>query len=187
MNTTRTATRRHRGGGAAAFGLGPAFTLVELIAVLVVGSLIAVIAVPRMATVSPMRRGFAAQQIVRDLSYARERAIATGTRTWVVFSVGTNSYSVLAENPASPGRAGANVLIDPGFAGRNYVQYLNSGEFAGVTIASAAFDAGAEVGFDWLGRPYNATSSLLAAAGVVTLTGGTTVTVQVETGVATSP
>lgn len=170
-----------------AHGLGRGFTLVELIVVIMIAAIVAVVSMPSLGSVPSTRRAMAARQIVRDLDYARERAISTGTRTWVVFSVGTQAYSVMEENPASPGRLGASVLPDPAFAGRSYTQHLGAAEFAGVTLVSAAFGSGTEVGFDWLGRPHDSTSAPITASGVVTLGGGNTVTVQAVTGLVSTP
>ena len=167
--------------------LAAGFTLVELIVVLVITSILAALASPPLASIPPPRRNIAARQVVRDLAHARDRAISTGTRTWVVFSIATDSYSILAEDPANPGRAGAMVLPDPTLNGQTYVRYFGVKEFPDVSLASAVFDAGSEVGFDWKGKPYNSTSAALAVAGVVTFTGGTTITVQAETGTASTP
>ena len=168
-------------------GEGRGFTLPELIVVLTVTATIAAVVVPSLSSIGSTRRAAAARMIVRDLTYARERALETGTRTWVVFSPGTNSYSVLAENPASPGRAGAITMQDPANPGRTYVQYLNVGEYPGVLLVSASINGGAEVGFDWLGRPLNNTEVPLSANGTITLTGPVTVTIQRGTGLATTP
>lgn len=163
------------------------FSMIELIVVMLIAGIIAAVAAPTLSNVASTRRAMAAQLTVRDLDYARERAISSGTRCWVVFSAGTNSYSVLGENPASPGRLNASVLSDPASTGRTYVNSFNSAEFAGVTLQSAAFGSGSEVGFDWLGRPYDFAQAPLTAAGVVTFTGGTTVTVQPGTGLVSTP
>jgi prepilin-type N-terminal cleavage/methylation domain-containing protein len=164
-----------------------AFTIVELIIVLVVVGVVAAVALPSLASVGGSRSAIAARVMVRDVTYARERAIATGARTWVVFNVGASSYSVLGEDPANPGRFGALALKDPANPGRTYVQTLNTGEFAGVTLLSASFDGAAELGFTWLGQPLNSAQNPLATQGTVTLTGGRTVTVQVGTGLTAGP
>lgn len=161
-----------------------AFTLIEVIVVILIVAILSVVAAPRISNLGSSRAGVAARSLARDLTYARERAIATGTRTWVVFSPSTHSYSVLSENIASPGRAGASTLTDPNGSGRPFVQYLNTGEYAGVTMASAVFDSGLEVGFDWVGKPYNVAGSALAANGTVTLSNGYSVTVEATTGLA---
>lgn len=158
------------------------FTLVELIAVTVIAAILAVVAIPSYSAVTASRGAYARRQIVRDISYARERAVATGTRTWVVFNIALNRYSVLAENPLSPGRSGAVVLPDPANSAATYLQVLGTGHFAGVTLTAANFDGGAEIGFDWLGGPLNMSETALAAQGTITLIGGYSVTVQPLTG-----
>lgn len=151
---------------------------------MVMVAILAVVATPRLSNLGTTRAAVAARTIARDLTYARERAIATGTRTWVVFSTATNSYSVLSENPASPGRVGASTLTDPNGNGKPYVQYLNTGEFVGVTLTGVTLDAGTEVGFDWVGKPYNNTSTALSSAGTISLPNGYSVTIQPSTGIA---
>ncbi len=64
------------------------------------------------------------------------------------------------------------------------MQTLGSGRFVGVTITSAAFDGGAEIGFNWQGEPVNNALGDLSAQGVVTLSDGSQVTVEPETGYA---
>jgi prepilin-type N-terminal cleavage/methylation domain-containing protein len=152
------------------------FTLVELIALMVITSIVAAVAVPALASMTAARRRVAARMVQRDIAFARERALATGTVHWVVFAAGADTYSVLAVDPADPGRAGATAIADPA-TGREMLVRLNSGEFAGVDLTGAAFGAGSELGFDWLGRPLGAGAVLLATPGSVTMSGGYTVTV----------
>ncbi len=158
-----------------------AFSLIELIAVILVIGILSAIAVPTMGSLKTTRSAAAARRILRDLSYARERAIATGCRTWVVFSVATNTYSVLAEPKGNPGRSNAVTMTDPA-TGNNYVASLNTSEYSGISLVSASFDSAAEIGFDWTGKPLNSSASPLAAQGVVTLTASKTVTVAPNTG-----
>lgn len=157
------------------------FTLVEMIAVLVVVAVLAVSAVPAMRSLGTSRGRLAAAQLGRDVSYARERAVATGTRTWVDLSTSAGTWSVLSESPASPGRAGATTLTDPG-TGAAMTQRVGANTFAGIAITSANFDGSPSIGFDWMGRPLNLSASLLAADGSAVLTGGFTVTVRRGTG-----
>ena len=168
-------------------GASDGFTLVELIVVLVITAIVAAVALPSLASASTTRRAMGANQMVRDLGYARERAISTGTRTWVVLSTGTNSYSILQENPSSPGRAGAIAITDPTNSGRTYVQYFGIGEFVGVSLQSVSIGTGSEAGFDWIGKPYDSTAAALTTPGVVTLAGGKTVTIQPVTGLVSTP
>jgi len=130
-HATILGTRRpDRGGG---------FTLIELVAVLVIVAVLAAVAVPSLDAIGETRAAMAARQLLRDLTFARQRAVATGTRTWVVFDIDAETWSVLGEDPAAPGRAGATVLTDPA-TGRDHVQRLDAGSFVGVGISSAAFD-----------------------------------------------
>jgi prepilin-type N-terminal cleavage/methylation domain-containing protein len=158
-----------------------AFTLIELIAVIVILAIMAGVAVPTLNTMSDTRSSTAGKQLLRDMTFARQRAIATGVTSWVVFNVGTETWSILAENPASPGRAGANVLTDMA-TGKPYAFTLGVGDYVGVGITSAAFDGGNEVGFNWLGASLDSGAGTLDNPGTVILTGGDRVTVEEHTG-----
>ncbi len=182
MSSIQIRGRRHT----AAIARTRAFSLVELVVVITITGIIAAVALPAMSSLSATRSSAPAGQILRALGYARERAIATACRTWVVFSTASNSYSVLGEPIGNPGRGNAVTLTDPATRS-NYLQSLSTTEYAGVSLVSAVFDSGSEVGFDWLGRPLNSTSASLAAQGTITLTQGKTVTVQVGTGLAAAP
>lgn len=161
---------------------GAGFTLVELIAVMIVAAILGVAAAVSLGSLPETRRAAAARQVHRDLTFARERAMAGGLSHWVAFTVGTNSYSVLADDPANPGRPGALTITDPATR-QPFVQRLGVNESAGVVLASASFDGQAEVGFDWLGRPITAAGTPLAADGSVQITGGGTVFVRRTTGI----
>ncbi|MCI0365427.1 MAG: prepilin-type N-terminal cleavage/methylation domain-containing protein [Phycisphaerales bacterium] len=157
------------------------FTLIELIAVLVIVAIMAGVAAPTLSTMGVARSGMAGKQVLRDLTFARQRAVATGVTSWVVFNTGSESWSILAENPASPGRAGATVLTDMA-TGRPYSTTLGTGEYVGVGLVSCTFDGNTEVGFDWLGKPFNSAETALAWQGSVVLSGQNVVTVEAITG-----
>lgn len=185
MRSTERTTRggAGRAGGRAGCLRAGGFTLIELVAVLVLVGIVSAVAVPAIGRLTRASGATAAQQLARDLSFARARAMATGTTSWVVFDVANNAYSTLAENPASPGRAGAATITDPA-TGAAMVRRLGRNEWAGLSLSSAAFTGDAEVGFDRLGRPVRSTGVLHAAAGTVTMADGWQVTVQPRTGVA---
>jgi prepilin-type N-terminal cleavage/methylation domain-containing protein len=157
------------------------FTLIELIAVAVLLGLLSALAVPAVRMMGTQRASGAAGELARDMLFARQRAVATGTVSWVVFDAAGDAYSVLAENPASPGRAGATTLTDPS-TGAAFVRRLGRNESAGLDLVSASFGGQSEVGFDRLGRPVQSSGVLHTAAGTVTISGGWTVTVQPRTG-----
>jgi type II secretory pathway pseudopilin PulG len=155
--------------------------LIELVAVIVVLAILAGVAMPTLNNVNDTRSGAAAKMLLRDMTFARQRAIATATVSWVVLNPATETWSILAENPASPGRANATVLTDMA-TGKPYITTIGTGDFAGAGISTAAFDGQPEVGFDWLGKPLNSTGGALSLSGSVVFTGGDAVTVQFRTG-----
>lgn len=186
MNALATRTHRRRSGvGDSGHHLSGGFTLIELVSVIVIVAIIAGVAMPTMGTLSTSRSYMAATQLFRDITFARQRAMATGVVTWVVISTGAGTWSVMAENPASPGRAGATILND--FAtGRPYTITIGggAGDYPGVTFSSANFGGGTEIGFDWKGKPRINDSTALASQGSVVLGNGSRVTVEVTSGYA---
>lgn len=167
-----TRSRRLRGEGG--------FTLVELIAIVVIVSILAGVAVPAMTNLDDSRGAAAGKQLLKDLTFARQRAVATGHRCWVVFDAPGDAWSILAEDPQNPGRSSAASVTDLA-TGRAYDISLAQ-DFTGVTISSADFDGGDEIGFDWLGRPFVNDSTELAADGSLTLNTGHVVRVAARTG-----
>jgi Tfp pilus assembly protein FimT len=157
-----------------------------MIVVMTIIAIMAATAAPSLMNLGSTRSAAAARQLVRDLTFARQRAIATGTRHWVVFNTSTQTWSVLIENATSPGRAGATALND--FAtGRPFVQTMNAAPFTAISLTAASIGGGSEVGFDWRGKPLNASEAALSTDGTITFTGGRTVTVKANTGYATTP
>ncbi len=67
------------------------FSLIELVLVLTIIAILAAIAVPRYAgALARYRAGAAAQRVVADLDYARERARSTSTSVTVMFKASQN-------------------------------------------------------------------------------------------------
>lgn len=157
------------------------FSLVELVAVFAVAAVLAAVAIPSLTSVGTARAAAAARLALRDLTQARERAIATGVPTWIAFDLAAQSYTVSAEDPDAPGRASASFLTNP-TSGKPLTRTLNTAEFANVQITAVNFDANAVLGFDWLGRALSITESPLVAQGTLTFTGGHTVTIEPGTG-----
>lgn len=150
---------------------------------MVIVGILAGTAVISLSSTTGKRSAMAARQLQRDLTFARQRAVATGTRSWVAFDTIGQTWTVRAEDTGSPGRAGSLVLTDPATGGQ-FVQEMNQGTFLGVTMASVDFDTEDWIGFDWLGRPLDKTGEAtpLGADGVVTFSGGDLITVNKDTG-----
>ena len=99
----------------------------------------------------------------------------------MVIDINAETWSVLNEDPLNPGRSGAIAAIDPA-TGAPMVVQLGAGTLAQTFITSVDFDGAAELGFDWMGRPLNATETLLLVQGVIETGGSHVVNVEPDTG-----
>ncbi len=169
--------------------MGGGFSLIELVTVMVIVGILAGAAVVTLSSTSDNRATMAAKQLVRDLTFARQRAVATGTPSWIDFdpAPGAETWTVKAEDPVSVATGyldATSPLTDPA-TGQDFVQTLGVGSFVGVDLATANFDTYAIPGFDWMGQPWTydgATELALVADGTITISGGHTVTVEAGTG-----
>ncbi len=154
---------------------------------MVIVGIIAGTAVVSMTSMTGNLSAMAASQLHRDMTFARQRAVATGTRSWVKFDTGAQTWAVLVDDPGSPGWNDALPLTDPATGG-TFVQPVNAGRFLGVTMTTVDFDGGDNyIGFDWLGRPLKKdgpppTTPLTEGDGAVTFSGGQQITVDKDTG-----
>jgi len=150
---------------------------------MVVVGIIAGTAVMSLASTTGKRSATAARQLQRDMTFARQRAVATGTRSWIEFDTVGQTWTVRVEDIASPGRATSLVLADPATGGP-FVESMNAGSFVGVTMTAVSFDGQDWIGFDWLvfQDPETTETTPLAADGLVDFSGGESVTVDKNTG-----
>ena len=166
------------------------FTLIELIVVIVVIGIISGVAIGTMGGSRQNRQRQAARTLLSDISYARERALATGHATWVYVYTNTEVVSlfetvggvvVTMTDPAT-NRALSTLLG----SGSDNSQYNEVGVFTvnGATSASAII-----LGFDWQGRLTDSGGVAATTDWTLTLTqtGQTTITLTVyaESGLAT--
>ncbi|HET9251042.1 MAG TPA: hypothetical protein VFP58_02865 [Candidatus Eisenbacteria bacterium] len=151
----------------------PGFTLVELVLLISILGILAVLAVPEQSVFHEAKVRAAARRLVSDLRYAQSRTMASRTVHHVVFDPERERYAVTAPGLATP-------VADPADRGRALARdYAASGEFRGVSIASASFGGGEEVAFDYLGTPRTASGAALREPGRVVL-GYEGVTAEVE-------
>ncbi len=160
-----------------------AYTLVELIAVTVILAVLAALAVPALSRASSSRANVAANILLADLLYARERALSTAASSWVDFAL-PDGWALLAEDPDNPGRASATSILDPD-TGAPLARDLAADHFAGVSISSITLPSGSSLAFDPLGRPLDSAANPLSAPATIRLSSGHILTIAPETGLVT--
>lgn len=158
-----------------------AFSLVELVVVMLIVGIIAVVAIVNSISVFGVRLTQAADKVKSDIKFVQSYALATQQRTRIAFDTAANSYTVYRE----PTTDNWVVMLDP-LTKANFVVSLNQNPFKGVTISSATFvNANYHLVFDRAGIPwgYNPSGGAvtqLASAGTVVLSGNGTKTITVE-------
>ncbi len=123
-----------------------AFTLIEMIVVLVVLAVAASIIIPYATGTTSFQASAAARLIMSDLEYAQSQAITTQSPVSVGFSVSGNSYTV---------SNASGTLIHPISKQAYIVDFDTTGGFGNVSVSSASFGGASVVTFDALGAPDN--------------------------------
>ena len=137
-----------------------AFTLLELILVIVITAILSVVVIPNVFSgYSTVRTSTAIRKIADDIRYCREEAIATRKRCRIQFNTGNNSYTVYLDGAVMPHPVNqGNFVVDLG---------------SDITLTSVSF-TGDSLSFNKFGNP--------AEGGTITLNGSRYITVESETG-----
>jgi type II secretion system protein H len=149
------------------------FTLLELLAVVVILGVATAIVVPKLGHTGDITAVAAARQLCGDLRYAQSYAINTQTPVQVSFNCTTAQYTLTAV----PATGSSFVLTNPN-TNQNYVMGFTSGasRLGSVTLNSTTFTSNLFT-FDALGCPSAAGSIQLGSQ-----THTTTVSVATPTG-----
>lgn len=139
-----------------------AFTMVEIIVVMVILIIAAMLAVPMVSSAANMQLQTAANVITADLEYAKNLAITRQQTYSVVFSPGTNSYEI---------HDSSGVIAHPQLSDRNFVvSFEDEKRLNRVSILTADFDSVQTISFDYLGSPYSGLGTATPLnSGVITL------------------
>lgn len=157
-----------------------AFTLVELIIILLITGILAAVAIINAPDLPKMRTEQAAHKVKSDIRYVQNYALASRQRTRVDFSAAADNYTVYRE----PSAGNWEILANP-LTGNDFIVSFASGEYAGVSISTVNFvSAGYNLVFDAAGIPYGydpsgGAATALSSTGTVVLTGNTTKAVSV--------
>ncbi len=151
--------RLYRCGGAEG-GSRPvrhAFTIVEIIIVVVIISIAALVAVPMMSNAGSVQLRAAANMVLADLEYAKSMAISHGQNYSVEFDINTESYQVKDQDD--------NLVQHPVTRKPYVVSFKNDSRLNQVDIDSVNFNATPIVTFNCLGSPDNGGTVVLQASG----------------------
>lgn len=145
------------------------FTLIELIAVIVIIAFAAMLAVPMFSSAASTQIRAAADMVAADLEYAKNMAISRQKTYTVIFDESAESYSIKDEN---------GVVISHPVTHKDYVvNFTADGRVDKVNIVDADFGSSEQVSFTYLGSPDNGGSVTLSAGTVIV-----TITVETVTG-----
>jgi prepilin-type N-terminal cleavage/methylation domain-containing protein len=167
---TRVASRR------------PGFTLVEILAVVVILGIASALILPQIGNRDDLRAISAAREIVADLSYAQSRAVSTQKRQYVRFDTVSNRYDLLEQIAPS------DVFMTHPVNGGNYSVPLGSGrkdDLRFVVLDEVTFNSKTVLMYDELGTPYaydptTQTSVALSAGSIRLKSNAYTVTVSIQ-------
>ncbi len=128
------------------------FTLIEILAVLVILGVASALVVPQLGSRNDISVSAAARTVMADLMYAQSYAITNQKTVYVQFNVVGGSYSLLSAPPTGT----LQYLRNPLKTTANYTQAFggNSGlAIKNATLLSASFDGKTVLAFDQYGSP----------------------------------
>jgi prepilin-type N-terminal cleavage/methylation domain-containing protein len=159
-----------------------AFTLVEILAVVVILGIAAALILPQISNRDDLRGISIARAIMADLAYAQSRAVSTQKSTYVRFDTTNNKYDLLDQI------APADVFMTHPVNGGNFTVQLGAArkdDLKNVVFDQVTFDTYKVLMYDEMGTPYaydpsSQTSTALAAGSVRLKSNNYTVTITIQ-------
>ncbi len=148
-----------------------AFTLVELLIVVVLLGIAGAMVIPAMGQTGILRVQAAVRTVVSDITFAQSDAVAFQERRALVFNIDEDEYRVVSV-PGTDIDPGVDTMFHPSKPGGLYVVRFDGEEFGDSRITQVDF-AGEEVLiFDPLGGPIDEpTDNTPGVGGTITLIG----------------
>ena len=125
-----------------------AYTLVEVLIVVVIIGIAGAIIVPQILASGTLGVQAAARMIIADILYAQNEAIAQQSDRHIVFDAANDSYKLTDAEGTT-----LSVEWKSGNTENYIVNFANDSRFQGVRINSADFGGSADLAFDDLGTP----------------------------------
>lgn len=148
-----------------------AYTLVEVMVVVVIMGIAGALVAPSMGQAGVLRIQAAVRSVVADITFAQMDALGYQEQRAVVFDVENNRYTLVQVNGSSID-VDADALYDNHGPGQRYRVSLNDDVFGGTRIESADFDGDNVLIFDEIGGPVASPGSgTLSDGGSVVLAG----------------
>ncbi len=157
------------------------FTLLELVVVMIVIVILSGAAVPAISRIADSQQRAAETRILRDLNFVRQRAVARGYRTWVIFNIDSDTYQLYEENESHFGRTNRIPIQSP-ITGQDMTVDFSRDDYGNSDITSVSLSGGSEIGFDFMGRSLDHTEALMDATGTIVINSTTTIEIIPRTG-----
>jgi prepilin-type N-terminal cleavage/methylation domain-containing protein len=128
------------------------FTLIEILAVVVILGLCSAVILPQLSTHDDSKVASAARTLMSDIIYAQNRAVALQKTHYVVFDTTNNKYDLMTS--ISP----AAIITQP-VSQSPYEMVFGTYPLDGVSLGSVSFDGQTILAFNDLGVPQSVTSA----------------------------